>query len=121
MSTKSWRDVLPIHPAAELFPLMAPDALRALGADIKKGKLREPITLWFPILKATNRSCSMAETAWMRWRLLVCLWFMTSREAAEFINCLWLGKVCTLPPIPTPTSSARTSIGGISTSIKEMN
>ena len=48
MSTKSWRDVLPIHPAAELFPLMAPDALRALGADIKKGKLREPITLWFP-------------------------------------------------------------------------
>ena len=23
--SKSWRDVQPIHPAAELFPLMAPD------------------------------------------------------------------------------------------------
>jgi hypothetical protein len=33
--TKSWRDVLPIHPAAELFPLMSPGELRALGEDIK--------------------------------------------------------------------------------------
>ena len=33
--TKRWRDVLQIHPAAELFPLMTPDELRALGEDIK--------------------------------------------------------------------------------------
>jgi hypothetical protein len=46
MSTTSWRDVLPIHPAAELFPLMAPDELRALGADIKKNGLTSPIVLW---------------------------------------------------------------------------
>ena len=26
---KSWRDVLPIHPAADLFPLMSPDELTA--------------------------------------------------------------------------------------------
>jgi hypothetical protein len=25
----SWRDVLPVHPAAELFPLMTPDELRS--------------------------------------------------------------------------------------------
>ena len=25
---QSWRDTLPIHPAAELFPLMSPDELR---------------------------------------------------------------------------------------------
>jgi hypothetical protein len=37
--SKSWRDVQPIHPAAELFPLMAPDELRALGEDIKKNGL----------------------------------------------------------------------------------
>jgi hypothetical protein len=40
---KSWRDVLPIHPAADLFPLMAPDELKALGEDIKKNGLKIPI------------------------------------------------------------------------------
>jgi hypothetical protein len=44
--TPSWRDVLPIHPAAELFPLMTPDELRALSEDIKKNGLRVPIILW---------------------------------------------------------------------------
>jgi hypothetical protein len=43
--TKSWRDVLPIHPAAELFPLMSPGELRALGEDIKTNKLHEPVAL----------------------------------------------------------------------------
>jgi hypothetical protein len=43
----SWRDVLPVHPAAELFPLMSPDELRELGADIvKKNGLVAPIALW---------------------------------------------------------------------------
>ena len=44
---KSWRDVLPIHPAAELFPLMSPDELQALGEDIKKHDgLTSSIALW---------------------------------------------------------------------------
>jgi hypothetical protein len=30
----SWRDVLPVHPAAELFEPLSPDELRALGEDI---------------------------------------------------------------------------------------
>jgi hypothetical protein len=42
---KSWRDVLPIHPAAELFPMMSPDELRALGDDIKANGLRSPIAI----------------------------------------------------------------------------
>jgi hypothetical protein len=46
--TPSWRDVLPIHPAAELFPRMSPDELRALGEDIKKRGLMSPIMLWSP-------------------------------------------------------------------------
>jgi len=32
---KCWRDILPIHPAAALWPPMAPDELRALGEDLK--------------------------------------------------------------------------------------
>jgi protein gp37 len=44
---KSWRDVLPVHPAADLFPLMAPDELKALAEDIKKNDgLQVPIILF---------------------------------------------------------------------------
>jgi hypothetical protein len=48
MSTarKSWRDVLPVHPAADLFPMMSADELKALGQDIKKHGLKSPIALW---------------------------------------------------------------------------
>jgi hypothetical protein len=44
--SKSWRDTLPIHPAAELFPRMSPDELRALGKDIRKLGLTSPIVLF---------------------------------------------------------------------------
>jgi hypothetical protein len=43
---KSWRDVLPIQSAADLFPLMSESELRELGEDIKKNGLRSPIVLW---------------------------------------------------------------------------
>jgi hypothetical protein len=42
----SWRDVLPIHPAADLFPLMSPDELKALGEDIKVTGLTSAVVLW---------------------------------------------------------------------------
>jgi hypothetical protein len=42
----SWRDILPIHPAGDLFPPMSLDELRALGADIVKRGLTAPIALW---------------------------------------------------------------------------
>lgn len=45
-SCKSWRDVLPVHPAANLFPLMSQDDLRELGEDIKAHRLTSPIVLW---------------------------------------------------------------------------
>jgi hypothetical protein len=44
--SKSWRDVLKVHPAAELLPLMPPDELNALGEDIKKNELTSPIVIW---------------------------------------------------------------------------
>lgn len=41
-SSKSWRDHLRVHPAANLFPPMSESELRELGEDIKKNGLLEP-------------------------------------------------------------------------------
>jgi hypothetical protein len=45
---QSWRDTLPIHLAAALFPRMSSDELRELGEDIRKNGLRSSIALWQP-------------------------------------------------------------------------
>jgi N6-adenosine-specific RNA methylase IME4 len=45
-SAKSWRDVLPVHPAADLLPLMSPDELRELGEDIRARGLLVPVVLY---------------------------------------------------------------------------
>src|SRR5262249_28467042 len=45
---QSWRDVLPVHPAADLFPMMSEAELRELGEDIKKHGLASRIVLWSP-------------------------------------------------------------------------
>src|SRR5512132_1709751 len=42
---RSWRDVLPVHPAADLFPMMSPDELIELGEDIRKNGLQFPIVI----------------------------------------------------------------------------
>lgn len=42
----SWRAALEIHPATNLFPMMRPDELRALGEDIKQKGLSVPVILW---------------------------------------------------------------------------
>jgi hypothetical protein len=43
-----WRNVLPVHPAAELLPLMERNELQALAHDIKLNGLRTEITIWSP-------------------------------------------------------------------------
>ena len=44
-SGKRWRTVMKIHQACEMFPQLPPDELRALGKDIAKNGLLEPITV----------------------------------------------------------------------------
>ena len=41
----TWRDHTKVHPAADLFPLMPPDELRALAEDIRKNGLRNRVAL----------------------------------------------------------------------------
>ncbi len=37
-----WRDILPVHPKADIFPLLPPDELAELAEDIKQNGLRQP-------------------------------------------------------------------------------
>jgi hypothetical protein len=64
-----WRRLLKVHPAAELFPLMAEAELDELAADIAKNGLRSPIVLW----AADNGECVLdGRIASMRWRGSAC-------------------------------------------------
>jgi len=56
-----WRDHLPVHPAAELFPMMSEAELRELGEDIKANGLRSPIIVYDgQLLDGRNRLDAMA-------------------------------------------------------------
>jgi hypothetical protein len=41
-----WRDKYKVHPAADVFPMMSDEELKALGEDIKANGLRERIKFW---------------------------------------------------------------------------
>jgi hypothetical protein len=45
MSDFNWRDHLPVHPAADLFPLMSESELKELAEDIKKNGLQHPVVI----------------------------------------------------------------------------
>jgi DNA-binding Lrp family transcriptional regulator len=42
----TWKDLLPVHSAADNFPMMSEPELRELGEDIKKNGLRERVAVW---------------------------------------------------------------------------
>ncbi len=45
---KRWREFHKVHPACELIPPQSQEDLLALGEDIKRNGLREPINVWTP-------------------------------------------------------------------------
>ncbi len=62
----SWRDVIKVHPAADLFPLMPEAELRELGEDIKKNGLTSPIVFFkegtsYSLLDGRNRHADRDE------------------------------------------------------------
>jgi hypothetical protein len=42
----SWRDIIKVHPATDLFPMMSEAELRELGEDIKRNGLKYPVVFW---------------------------------------------------------------------------
>ena len=42
----TWRDVIPVHPAANLLPPMSANELKALGEDLKLRGMTAPIVFW---------------------------------------------------------------------------
>jgi hypothetical protein len=60
----SWRDLMPVHPAADIFPMMPDDELLALGEDIKRNGLTSPIAIMIEnakpvLLDGRNRLAAM--------------------------------------------------------------
>jgi hypothetical protein len=76
---KTWRDVLPIHPAADLFPRMSESELRELGEDIKANGLRASIVLYKgkQLLDGRNRLDAME---------LVGIKFAFMRQKNKFVS-----------------------------------
>jgi hypothetical protein len=64
-----WRDIIKIHPAAEQFPPMSTDELKALGEDIKQNGMTAPITLCCMTLMIGRNSPGfwMAATVSTHW------------------------------------------------------
>jgi hypothetical protein len=64
---RKWRDVLKIHPAAEMFPRMLSKELRELADDIKKNGLASGIDLFrdstgmLYLLDGRNRADALAQ------------------------------------------------------------
>jgi hypothetical protein len=54
--TTRWRDLLPIHPAAERIPEATEEEKRALAADLARHGLRVPVVL-VPVLGEPGRRC----------------------------------------------------------------
>jgi hypothetical protein len=46
---KSWRHIVRIHPAADLFPLMNDAELKELAEDIKKNGMQVPVRVWLSL------------------------------------------------------------------------
>ena len=68
MSASSWRDLIAVHPAADLFPMMADGEIDELAKDIEENTLRSPLSIWrslsgatWQLLDGRNRVAAMAR------------------------------------------------------------
>jgi hypothetical protein len=79
-----WRDQIPVHPAADMFPMMGKDELLALGEDIQKHGLKSPIYVW----KAAPREPRMLLDGRNRLEAMEMVDEPTIEDGA-FFNTVW--------------------------------
>jgi hypothetical protein len=114
---ESWRDVLPmpVHPAADMFPMMSEAELRTLGEDIRQHGLRETIVLHneagetahdprpYSLLDGRNRLAAMTlvgipyKLVWKRLpRAKLSFWYLCAEDldvgfGGDTRVCVWFG------------------------------
>jgi hypothetical protein len=64
----NWRDLIAVHPAADLFPMMADGEIDELAKDIEENTLRSPLSIWrslpgatWQLLDGRNRVAAVAR------------------------------------------------------------
>ncbi len=69
-SPGSWREIYPVHPCADVFPMMGDAELDALAKDIQTNGLRQPVVVWrddeswsrqWVVLDGRNRLAALAR------------------------------------------------------------
>ena len=68
----SWRSLYPVHPCADVFPMMSEAELEALAADIKARGLQKPVTMHYlskqkiwVVLDGRNRLEALDRLGWV--------------------------------------------------------
>jgi hypothetical protein len=62
---KTWSGLFPVHPAADVFPMMTDDELDKLAEDIKANGLRHSVVLWTDNSRPySNREMKMYATVY---------------------------------------------------------
>ena len=59
----TWRTKYKVHPAADVFPMMSDDELKALGADIEENGLNEPIQFLVPREMGGRTDAALCKTS----------------------------------------------------------
>jgi hypothetical protein len=109
---REWRDVLEIHEAAELFPLMSADELKDLGENIKKNGLHEPVVfVWAGV---NSRGYRLLLDGRNRLDAMELAGLEVVRDGKLNREVVSSTRTSPTAPTPTSTSSVPTSIAGIS-------
>ena len=64
----TWRDVYPVHPCADVFPMMSDEELDALAEDIKTHGLQQPVVLWEAPKERAKPATYFSSTVAIVWR-----------------------------------------------------